>query len=335
MVVFPQLSASVELWHIRLSVWHRAALYLPLQQPGCEGSQQGPAGLLACVWKLLKAFTASSHFPVPPEPAPWGPLGSKDLGVCSDLLLFPFSSKPRLLLLPVLCQRNLFSLLLMVQAVVPAVCLSQLLQAVEQDSHLDPWVRTLKNLLRQGPRGGECSPPAAPLSSACQQQLKWLCQKITQNKSEGQRKLRWCFSKEPSAAGVGADSMPQGGQCKKVSEESLELNEREEKRLLVEEAAFEPLGAQEAADVAGMEEEIPEDPSGDGSAQDLDESVPESSQQEVAKEPTKTSEAQLAVEVQSFLQVLGRVCFILPASEPHTASFLFLHLIFLRHMDKG
>ncbi|XP_054251915.1 Fanconi anemia group E protein [Indicator indicator] len=214
--------------------------------------------------------------------------------------------KPRLLLLPVLCQRNLFSLLLVVQAMVPAVCLSQLLQAVEQDSHLDPWVRVLRDLLWQGPRGGEHSPPPGPLSSTCQQQLKCLCQKIAQNKSEGQRKLNWCFSRETSAAGKGPSSVPQGGKRKKVLEESLELDEREEKRSLVQEAAFEPPGTQEGGDVVGVEEGIPEEISGDGSAQNLDESAPESSQQEVAREPKKTSQAELAVEVQSFLQTHGQ-----------------------------
>ncbi|XP_068015967.1 Fanconi anemia group E protein [Melanerpes formicivorus] len=211
--------------------------------------------------------------------------------------------KPRLLLLPVLCQRNLFSLLLVVQAEVPVVCLSQLLQAMEQDSHLDPWVRALRDLLRQGPRRGECSPPPSPLSFTCQQQLRCLCQKLTQNKADGQRKLSWCFSREPSAAGEGADSVPRGGKHKKVWEESLELDESAEKRSLVEEAVFEPLGTQEGRDVAGVEERIPKEPSGDGSVQYLDESAPESSQQEV---PRKTSQAELAAEVQSFLQMHGQ-----------------------------
>uniref|UniRef100_A0A8B9Z834 FA complementation group E n=1 Tax=Buteo japonicus TaxID=224669 RepID=A0A8B9Z834_9AVES len=130
--------------------------------------------------------------------------------------------KPRLLLLPVVCQRNLFSLLLVVQAVVPGGCLSQLLQALEQDSHVDPWVRTLGDLIRQGSGGEECSPPPTPLSSACQQQLRCLCQKIAQNKPEGRRKLNWCFSKQPSTAGDVADSVLQGGKHREVSEESLE-----------------------------------------------------------------------------------------------------------------
>ncbi|XP_075631903.1 Fanconi anemia group E protein [Balearica regulorum gibbericeps] len=214
--------------------------------------------------------------------------------------------KPRLLLLPVVCQRNLFSLLHVVQTVVPGGCLSQLLQAVEQDSHLDPWVRTLGDLLRQGSRGEECAPPPAPLSSACQQQLMCLCRKIAQNKPEGQRKLNWCFSKQPDAAGDVADSVLQGGKRKKGSEENLELDEeREGKKLLLEEAAFEPPETQEGWDAAGVEEEVPGEPSGDRSAQSLAGDALESSQQDAAGESRKISQAELAAEVQSFLQVHG------------------------------
>ncbi|KAK4809068.1 hypothetical protein QYF61_004004, partial [Mycteria americana] len=214
--------------------------------------------------------------------------------------------KPRLLLLPVVCQRNLFSLLLVVQAVVPGGCLGQLLQAVEQDSHVDPWVRTLGDLLRQGLRGEERSPPPIPLSSTCQQQLQCLCRKIAQNKPERRRKLNWCFSKQPGTAGDVADSALQGGKRKKVSEESLELDEkREGKRLLLEEAAFDPPGTQEGGDAAGVEEEVPGETSGDRSAQSLAGAALESSQQDAAREPRKISQAEPAAEVQSFLQVHG------------------------------
>ncbi|XP_009699276.1 PREDICTED: Fanconi anemia group E protein, partial [Cariama cristata] len=238
--------------------------------------------------------------------------GDEESGICSDascLPLLPLSSKPRLLLLPVLCQRNLFSLLLVVQAVVPGGCLGQLLQVVEQDSHVDPWMRTLGDLLQQGPRREECSPPPAPLSSTCQQQLRCLCRKIAQNKPEGRRKLNWCFSKQPGAAGDVADSVLRGGKRKKVSEESLELDEeREGKRLLLEDVAFDPdpTGTQEGGDVAGVEEEMPGEPSGDRSAQSPDGAAPESSQQDAAGEPRKISQAELAVEVQSFLQMHGQ-----------------------------
>ncbi|XP_030328962.1 Fanconi anemia group E protein isoform X1 [Strigops habroptila] len=211
--------------------------------------------------------------------------------------------KPRLLLLPVVCQRNLLSLLLVVRALVPGGCLDRLLQALEQDSHVDPWVRALGDLLRQGARGEECCPPPGPLSSTCQQQLRCLGQRIAQSNPEGRRKLNWCFSKQPSAAGDGADSVLHGGKHKEVSEESLELDEeREGKRMLLEEVVFGPPGMQEVGDVAGMEVEMPEEPSGDGSAQSPDGAAPESSQQEAAR---KISQAEPAVDVQSFLQLHG------------------------------
>ena len=278
-----------------------------------------------CLQKLVKASAASSHFLVPLDPAPRGRLAITYSGLCSDaspLPFLPFSSKPRLLLLPVVCQRNLFSLLLVVQAMVPGGCLSRLLQAVEQDSHVDPWVRTLGDLLRQGPKGEECFPPPASLSSACQQQLRCLCRKIAQNKPEGRRKLNWCFSKLPGAAEDVADSVLQGGKRKNVSEESLELDEeREGKRLLLEEVVFDPSGTQKGGDVAEVEEEVPGEPSGDRSAQSLAGAAPENSQQDAAREPRKISQAELAAEVQSFLQVLGGVCFPLPASEPLQSDF--------------
>ncbi|KFO54986.1 Fanconi anemia group E protein, partial [Corvus brachyrhynchos] len=207
--------------------------------------------------------------------------------------------KPRLLLLPVLCQRNLLSLLLVVRDAVPGDCLDRLVQALEQDSHVDPWVQTLGDLLRQGPRVEEGFPSPTSLSSACQQQLRDLCQKIGQKKPEGQRKLNWCFSKQPDAP----DSVPQGEKRKKVLEESLELDsEREGKRVLLEEVAFEPLGPQECGDVAGVEEEVPQEPSGGTSAQSTDQAAPDSSQQDAVGELRKISQTELAAEDSVSLQ---------------------------------
>ncbi|KFV03350.1 Fanconi anemia group E protein, partial [Pterocles gutturalis] len=212
--------------------------------------------------------------------------------------------KPRLLLLPIVCQRNLFSLLLAVRAVVPGGCLDQLLRAAGKDSHTDPWVRALGDLLLQDLREEERSPPPTALSAVCQEQLRCLCRKIAQNKPEGRRKLNWCFSRQTGATGDVADSVLQGGKRKKVSEESLESDEeREGKRLLLEEAAaFDPPGAQESGDVAGVEEEVPGGISGDGSVQSPAGAAPESSQQDAAGEPRKMPQAELAAEVQSFLQ---------------------------------
>ncbi|XP_053820037.1 Fanconi anemia group E protein [Vidua chalybeata] len=262
----------------------------------------GPAGAMAA----LRVLQRGQPHEGPGQAFPWQALTA---ALCAEepWLEGPKDSlavKPRLLLLPVLCQRNLFSLLLVVQDAVPRDCLDRLLQALEQDSHVDPWVQTLGDLLRRGLRAEEGSSPCpTALSSACQQQLRGLCQKIAQKKPEGQRKLNWCFSKQPGAP----DSVPQGGKRKKVPEESLELdNEREGKRLLLEEVAFEPLGPQECGDVAGVEEEVPEEPSEDTSAQSTEKAAQDSSQQDAAGELRKISQTELAAEVQSFVQMHGQ-----------------------------
>ncbi|XP_031988815.1 Fanconi anemia group E protein isoform X1 [Corvus moneduloides] len=262
----------------------------------------GPAGAMAALRVLQRGQPREG----PGQAFPWQALTA---AVCAEepALEGPqdaLAVKPRLLLLPVLCQRNLLSLLLVVRDAVPGDCLDQLLQALEQDySHVDPWVQTLGDLLRQGPRAEEGFPSPTSLSSACQQQLRDLCQKIGQKKPEGQRKLNWCFSKQPDAP----DSVPQGEKRKKVLEESLELDsEREGKRVLLEEVAFEPLGPQECGDVAGVEEEVPQEPSGGTCAQSTDQAAPDSSQQDAVGELRKISQTELAAEVQSFVQMHGQ-----------------------------
>uniref|UniRef100_A0A8C5JMS5 FA complementation group E n=2 Tax=Junco hyemalis TaxID=40217 RepID=A0A8C5JMS5_JUNHY len=267
----------------------------------------GPAGAVAALRALQRGrprHGAGLPFPWPAltaalcaeEPSLEGP---------EDAL----AVKPRLLLLPVLCQRNLFSLLLVVQDAVPRDCLHQLLQALEKDSHVDPWVQALGDLLQQGPSAQESSPHPTALSAGCQQQLKGLCQKIAQQKPERQGKLSWCFSKQAGAP----DSVPQGGERKEVSEESLEVDSEREGKRLLEEVAFEP---QECGDVAEVEEEMPEEPSGDASAQGTEKAAQDSSQQDAAGEPRRISQTELAAEVQSFVQVLSGVCCPLPAREP-------------------
>ncbi|XP_035202706.1 Fanconi anemia group E protein isoform X3 [Oxyura jamaicensis] len=211
--------------------------------------------------------------------------------------------KPRLLLLPVMCQRNLFSLLQ--AAVVPADCVRQLLRAARGDPSLDPWVRALGDLLQQGLRGEEPSPPPPALTAACRQQLRCLCQKITRSKPEGRRKLKWCSSEQLGAAGDAAGSVLPGGKRKKVSEESLELGEeRGGKRVLLEEVVFELPGSQDGEDEAGVEE-MPVETAGDGSAQSMAGAAPESSQQDAAGEPGRISQTEVAAEVQSFIQMHG------------------------------
>ncbi|XP_030821801.1 Fanconi anemia group E protein isoform X2 [Camarhynchus parvulus] len=256
----------------------------------------GPAGATAA----LRALQRGRPQQGPGLPFPWPALSA---ALCAEepSLEGPqdaLAVKPRLLLLPVLCQRNLFSLLLVVQDAVPRDCLRQLLQALQQDSRVDPWVQALGDLLQQGPRAEESSPRPTALSAACQQQLRGLCQKIAQKKPEGQRKLSWCFSKQAGAP----ESVPRGGKRKEVSGESLELGSDREGK---EEVACEP---QECGDVAEVEEEVPEEPPGDTRAQSTEKAAQDSSQQDAAGEPRRISQTELAAEVQSFVQVLGRVC---------------------------
>uniref|UniRef100_A0A8C3C9V2 FA complementation group E n=1 Tax=Cairina moschata TaxID=8855 RepID=A0A8C3C9V2_CAIMO len=210
--------------------------------------------------------------------------------------------KPRLLLLPVVCQRNLFSLLQAVAAVVPADCILQLLRAVRGDPNLDPWVQALGALLQRGLRGEELSPPPPALTAAFQQQLRCLCQKIAPSKPEGQRKLKWCPSEQLGAAGDAADSVLPGGKHKEASEESLELDEgRGGKRVLLEEVVFDLPGSQDGEDEAGVEE-MPAETAGDRSAQSMAGAASKSSQQDAAEEPGRISQTEVAAEVQSFIQ---------------------------------
>ncbi|XP_027550889.1 Fanconi anemia group E protein isoform X2 [Neopelma chrysocephalum] len=265
----------------------------------------GPAGALAALRMLQRDQPREG----PGRAFPWQALTA---ALCAEepVLEEPqgvLAVKPRLLLLPIMCQRNFFSLLLVMQDAVPGGCLGQLLRAMEQDSHVDPWMRMLGDLLQQGPRREEHFPSPTPLSSTCQQQLRCLCQKIAQNKPEGQRKWNWCFSKQPGAPGDLADSVPQRGKRKKVSEEGVELiSDRERKRLLLEEVAFDPLGPQECGDVTGIEEEVPEEPSVDTRAESTEGAAPDSSQQDAVGELRKSPKTELAAEAQSFLQVHGQ-----------------------------
>ncbi|XP_010722660.1 Fanconi anemia group E protein isoform X3 [Meleagris gallopavo] len=257
----------------------------------------GPAGTLAALRALqrLQAQEGPGHaFPwrsfvgalCAEEPTLDGPDGA-------------LAVKPRLLLLPILCQRNLFSLLHAVAAMVPTDCLHQLLHAAGQDPQPDPWVHALGVLLLRGEE--RSSPPPPALTASCQQQLKCLCQKIAQSKAEGRRKLKWCFSKQDGDA---AGSVHPGGKRKKALEESLELSEeREGKRPLLEDAIFELQGGLDGT--AGVGEEVPGETSGDGSAQSPAGAALESPQQDADKEPRKILGLEVAVEVQSFIQMHG------------------------------
>ncbi|XP_053107114.1 Fanconi anemia group E protein isoform X2 [Hemicordylus capensis] len=143
--------------------------------------------------------------------------------------------KPLLLLLPVLCQRNLFSLLLTVQSVVPRDCLSRLLQASRQDPSLDQWVQKLRDLLQVRLQEKSSSMPVL-LTDACRQQLKDLCQKVIapgSSQLSSERKLSWFMKQaEPSYVPIRDSQIRKN---KKVAEESLDLEEeRQGKRSRLE-----------------------------------------------------------------------------------------------------
>uniref|UniRef100_A0A670J9L7 Fanconi Anaemia group E protein C-terminal domain-containing protein n=1 Tax=Podarcis muralis TaxID=64176 RepID=A0A670J9L7_PODMU len=126
--------------------------------------------------------------------------------------------KPLLLLLPVLCQRNLFSLLLTVQSTVPEACLQHLLQASRQDPSPDLWVQRLRDLLQVRVQENSSVMPVL-LSDSCRQQLKYICQKVSCGKPGLEKKLSWCAKQaSPYIAWTGdaPGSMPQIRENKEV-----------------------------------------------------------------------------------------------------------------------
>ncbi|XP_042317750.1 Fanconi anemia group E protein isoform X2 [Sceloporus undulatus] len=144
--------------------------------------------------------------------------------------------KPLLLLLPVLCQRNLFSLLLTVESAVPKDCLNRLLQASRLDSSPDLWVQRMRDLLQMGLEEKSASTPGL-LSSVCEQQLKDLCQKVMAHHSKpiSQRKLSWFVKQTDPCLEPCGDALVSGSQMrknKKALEETLTPEEeRQRKRL--------------------------------------------------------------------------------------------------------
>ncbi|KAM3839823.1 Fanconi anemia group E protein isoform 3-T3 [Vipera latastei] len=145
------------------------------------------------------------------------------------------TTKPVLMLLPVLCQRNLFSLLLIVQSTVPKDCLSCLLQASRKDPNPDLWVQRLRDLLQAGMEERSFLTPIL-LSSTCQQQLKCLCQKIMTHSSSNanlERKLNWFVKLEKPCLVPAGNNFQSGSQIRKkrkASEESLNLEEENQRK---------------------------------------------------------------------------------------------------------
>ncbi|XP_045691687.1 Fanconi anemia group E protein isoform X2 [Phyllostomus hastatus] len=88
--------------------------------------------------------------------------------------------KPLLLRLPVLCQRNLMSLLMAVRPSLPENRLLPLLQVLRQDPSPDPdaWLQALGKLLQRDLGVGVSIEGASPLSKSCQTQLRDLCRHL-------------------------------------------------------------------------------------------------------------------------------------------------------------
>ncbi|XP_062834553.1 Fanconi anemia group E protein isoform X3 [Anolis carolinensis] len=159
--------------------------------------------------------------------------------------------KPILLLLPALCQRNLFSLLLILESAIPKDCLSHLLHASRQDPCPDLWVERLRDLLQVGLEGKSSLKPSL-LSGVSEQQLKHLCQKVMAKHSKpiSERKLSWHVEQADSCLVPHGDTPISGTQSrknKKPAEEPLDPEEeRQTKRLRLDTEMdtdfIEPLG---------------------------------------------------------------------------------------------
>ncbi|XP_054837732.1 Fanconi anemia group E protein [Eublepharis macularius] len=152
--------------------------------------------------------------------------------------------KPLLLLLPVLCQRNLFSLLLMVKSVVPKHLLVRLLETSKQEPSSDLWVQRLKDLLQVELQEKSSLTPVL-LTDACQKQLKDLCQKVMAPSSNNpglERKLSWYIKQTDPCLGmdeIAPASTSQIKKSKKVSEDPIspeEERQRKRARLEVDES---------------------------------------------------------------------------------------------------
>ncbi|XP_075411638.1 Fanconi anemia group E protein isoform X1 [Tenrec ecaudatus] len=114
------------------------------------------------------------------EPFAWGPfLGA----LCQEEPMVEgpdcrLKLKPLLLHLPVLCQRNLLTLLMAVRPSLPESALLPVLQIVQQDPGADPWLRALVVLLQRDLGVGLSTEEVSPLSERCQRQLRSLCMQL-------------------------------------------------------------------------------------------------------------------------------------------------------------
>ncbi|XP_067387809.1 Fanconi anemia group E protein isoform X2 [Emydura macquarii macquarii] len=222
--------------------------------------------------------------------------------------------RPILLLLPVLCQRNLFTLLHMVQSSMPKDCLSQLLQATRKDPSPDLWVQALGDLLQRGLREERSCLTPGPLTDVCRQELKSLCQLIvggTQSKLDLERKPGCFIQEHPGPelwpAGEAAVSASQLRKRKEAAEESLSPEgERKRSRLDEDGLGLEPLAGCAFLKGAGAtEDEIAVEASGHESVQSETRGASENAQQDAVvetREARQDSQRDMAAKVHDFLQ---------------------------------
>ncbi|XP_048203853.1 Fanconi anemia group E protein isoform X2 [Perognathus longimembris pacificus] len=153
-----------------------ARLVLRALQAGPAGARRGLGALRALGRRGPASFSWGPFLEAlcheEPVPAPGGRL----------------QLKPLLLRLPGLCQKNLMSLFMAVQPLLPESGLLSVLHSMRQEavSASDAWLQALEVLLRRdlGDRGP--AEGASPLSQGCQSQLRGLCRQL----GPGGRRLR-------------------------------------------------------------------------------------------------------------------------------------------------
>ncbi|XP_059034515.1 Fanconi anemia group E protein isoform X1 [Mustela lutreola] len=128
--------------------------------------------------------------------------------------------KPLLLRLPLLCQRNLMSLLMALGPSLPQSGLLPVLQIARQDQSPNPdaWLQTLGELLWRDLNAGVATEETSPLSTDCQRQLQGLCRRLGQ----GGRRLKLAQApvpEEEQEEGKEDKDSPRPGKRRKGPEE--------------------------------------------------------------------------------------------------------------------
>ncbi|XP_069880006.1 Fanconi anemia group E protein isoform X2 [Dipodomys merriami] len=154
-----------------------ARLVLRALQAGPAGARRGLGALRALGRRGPASFS-------------WGPFLE---ALCHEEPVVPapggrLELKPLLLRLPALCQKNLMSLLMAVQPLLPASGLLSVLHIAQQEvaSAPDAWLQALGILLQRDLGDRDPVEGVSPLSQTCQRQLRGLCRQLGQ----GGRRLR-------------------------------------------------------------------------------------------------------------------------------------------------